>query len=91
MLFVSYLEKESPEQFKKFLIDIMGGEDFSEAFRSSFGKDTMTKWNEFKNHIINSEPYNSGGEKETVLHNCIFKKKSNLKMFRTCLKPRLLV
>jgi hypothetical protein len=56
MLFVSFLEKESPEQFKIFLIHIENGRDFSEAFLASFSKDTMTKWNEFKNQIKTGYP-----------------------------------
>ena len=54
MLFVAFLEKESPEQFKKFIIDLENGMDFSDAFRFSFGVDTMTKWYEFKSQIMKS-------------------------------------
>lgn len=54
MLFVSFLEKEFPDQFKKFLIDLHKGRDFSDSFRLSFGADTMAKWSEFKNKIIGS-------------------------------------
>jgi hypothetical protein len=54
MLFVAFLEKESPEQFKKFIIDLENGMDFSDAFRFSFCVDTMTKWYEFKSQIMKS-------------------------------------
>jgi hypothetical protein len=54
MLFVGFLEKEDPERFKKFVIDLEKRTDFSDAFRSSFGVDTMTKWHEFKDRIINN-------------------------------------
>jgi hypothetical protein len=54
MLFVAFLEKEGHEQFKKFVIDLGNGVDFSDAFRFSFGVDTMTKWYEFKSQIIKS-------------------------------------
>lgn len=54
MLFVSFLEKEYPDQFKKFLMDLHMGKDFSGSFRLSFGADTIAKWSEFKNKIIGS-------------------------------------
>jgi hypothetical protein len=50
------LEKEHPEQFRKFLIDLENGIDFSDTFRLSFGADAITKWNEFKAQIIEIEP-----------------------------------
>jgi hypothetical protein len=52
MLFVEFLEKENPEQFKKFLTDLKNGIDFPDTFRLSFGADAMTKWHEFKIQII---------------------------------------
>jgi hypothetical protein len=52
MLFVNFLEKEDPEGFKKFIIDLQKRMDFSDAFRTAFGADTMTKWHKFKNQII---------------------------------------
>lgn len=56
MLFVGFLEKEDPDRFKKFIIDLEKRTDFSDAFRSSFGADTMTKWHDFKDRIINHRP-----------------------------------
>ncbi len=56
MLFIGFLEKEHPEQFRKFLIDLENGIDFSDTFRLSFGADAITKWNEFKTQIIEIEP-----------------------------------
>jgi hypothetical protein len=52
MLFVGFLEKEYSEQFKKFLIDLEGGMDFSIPFRSAFGADAMTMWDEFKSQVM---------------------------------------
>lgn len=54
MLFVAFIEKENPAKFKRFLIDLENKIDFSDAFRSAFGTDTMTKWNKFKNQVIKS-------------------------------------
>ena len=54
MLFVSFLKKGHPEKFKKFLINLENGKDFSDTFRISFGADVITKWNEFKTKILKS-------------------------------------
>jgi hypothetical protein len=54
MLFVAFLENNNPERFREFLTDLENGKSFADVFRSSFGTDTMTKWNEFKNKIIKS-------------------------------------
>jgi hypothetical protein len=51
MLFVGFLEEENPDHFKEFLIDLEGGMDFGDAFRSSFAADSLTKWHEFKNRL----------------------------------------
>ncbi len=52
MLFVNFLKKEDPEGFKEFIIDLQKRMDFSDAFRTAFGTDIMTKWRKFKNRMI---------------------------------------
>lgn len=47
MMFVSFLEQETPGPFKRFLTDLETGTEFSRAFRSAFGTTTMAKWDEF--------------------------------------------
>jgi hypothetical protein len=51
MLFIGFLQKENPGNFKNFLLDLENGTDFAEAFRSSFAGNPLTKWHEFKNQL----------------------------------------
>ncbi len=54
MSFVLFLYKNNTLQFNNFLIDINNGKNFSDSFQLSFGTSTMTKWEEFKNHLEKS-------------------------------------
>lgn len=51
MLFVGFIQKKSPPNFKNFLLDVENGTDFADAFRSSFSANPNTEWHEFKKQL----------------------------------------
>ncbi len=51
MLFISYIHKEHPNEFKKFIIELEHGSAFKSAFTKAFGTDTETIWKNFKQKI----------------------------------------
>lgn len=51
ILFVAFIEKEHPVEFRKFLLDVENGMALKSAFMEAFETDTATKWKEFKEKI----------------------------------------